>query len=85
MLKNSQVIPSASPQSLIKSRIERKMSAAKADERAFAQAQKVTGEAEVRGNFVDTHGVVTTSMNDLPGYRVKKVKQPTCSCLENCC
>ena len=27
----------------------------------------------IRGSFLDTHGVITTTMNDLPGFRIKKV------------
>ena len=31
------------------------------------------GAGESTGAFIDTHGVITTTSNDLPGYRVKRV------------
>ena len=34
---------------------------------------KNNGDDGSRGCFIDTHGVITTTMIDLPGYRIKKV------------
>ena len=42
-----------------------------------AKAEQVARESTVAEEapscFVDTHGVITTTMNDLPGYRIVKV------------
>jgi uncharacterized protein YbjQ (UPF0145 family) len=34
---------------------------------------KAAESQEVPSCFVETHGVITTTMNDLPGYRIKKI------------
>ena len=37
------------------------------------QADKAAGLGDTPSCFVDTHGIITSTMNDLPGYRVVKV------------
>lgn len=37
------------------------------------KGKDVTDTVEYPSCFVDTHGVIVTTMNDLPGYRVVKV------------
>ncbi len=46
-------------------------SASNAKAEQAARASPLT--AETPSCFVDTHGVITTTMNDVPGYRVVKV------------
>ena len=42
------------------------------DSRSTASSQKFDDD-NVLSCFTDTHGVITSTMNDLPGYRVVKV------------
>jgi hypothetical protein len=37
------------------------------------QADKVAASGDTPSCFVETHGIITSTMNDLPGYRVVKV------------
>ena len=41
--------------------------------KAEQTARGASGAEETLSCFVDTHGVITTTMNDLPGYRIVKV------------
>jgi uncharacterized protein YbjQ (UPF0145 family) len=37
------------------------------------QADKAAASGDTPSCFVETHGIITSTMNDLPGYRVVKV------------
>jgi uncharacterized protein YbjQ (UPF0145 family) len=37
------------------------------------QADETAGTGDTPSCFVETHGIITSTMNDLPGYRVVKV------------
>jgi uncharacterized protein YbjQ (UPF0145 family) len=41
--------------------------------KAEQAARSASNAEETASCFVDTHGVITTTMNDLPGYRIVKV------------
>jgi len=41
-----------------------------------ASKQPASSDNEIPSTLIDTHGVIVVTMNDIPGYRVKKVLGP---------